>query len=258
MSDLRIWVEDYSRVLWRSLPLLWTAAPQEMVFLIAVTLLQGFLPGVSVWITKLVVDTVATALTTGKALDDSILWLLVAAWVGALLLENLLYPWILALQGNLNDKLAAHISLLLMRKADSFSDLSRFEDAEFYDELQLLQQQVSYKPLNLVENLVELSRSLITLIVVIGLLIPLAVWIPLVIAIATIPQIVVSSQYGREIWITLFENSPQARKMQYYTSVMLTDTYAKEIRLFQLGAFFYAALRTSISIFTSIYAAFAR
>jgi ATP-binding cassette subfamily B protein len=238
MSDLRVWVGDYTRVLWRSLPLLWTAAPQEMVFLIAVTLLQGFLPGVSVWITKLVVDTVATALTTGKVLDDSILWYLVAAWVGALLLETLLYPWIFALQGNLNDKLTAHISLLLMRKADSFADLSRFEDAEFYDELQLLQQQVSYKPLNLVENLVELSRSLITLIVVIGLLIPLAFWIPIVIAIATIPQIVVSSQYGREIWITLFENSPQARRMQYYTSVMLTDTYAKEIRLFQLGAFF--------------------
>ncbi|MDM3844877.1 MAG: ABC transporter ATP-binding protein [Aphanizomenon gracile PMC638.10] len=238
MSDLRVWVGDYTRVLWRSLPLLWTAAPQEMVFLIAVTLLQGFLPGVSVWITKLVVDTVATALTTGKVLDDSILWYLVAAWVGALLLETLLYPWIFALQGNLNDKLTAHISLLLMRKADSFADLSRFEDAEFYDELQLLQQQVSYKPLNLVENLVELSRSLITLIVVIGLLIPLAFWIPIVIAIATIPQIVVSSQYGREIWITLFENSPQARKMQYYTTVMLTDTYAKEIRLFQLGAFF--------------------
>lgn len=238
MSDLRVWVGDYTRVLFRSLPLLWTAAPQEMVFLIAVTLLQGFLPGVSVWITKLVVDTVATALTTGKVLDDSILWYLVAAWVGALLLETLLYPWIFALQGNLNDKLTAHISLLLMRKADSFADLSRFEDAEFYDELQLLQQQVSYKPLNLVENLVELSRSLITLIVVIGLLIPLAFWIPIVIAIATIPQIVVSSQYGREIWITLFENSPQARRMQYYTSVMLTDTYAKEIRLFQLGAFF--------------------
>ncbi|MBD2629078.1 ABC transporter ATP-binding protein [Trichormus variabilis] len=238
MSDLRVWFEDYTRALFRSLPLLWTAAPQEMMFLVAVTLLQGFLPAISVWITKLVVDTVATALTSGRALDDSMLWPLVAAWVGALLLETLLYPWIFALQGNLNDKLTAHISLLLMRKADTFSDLSRFEDAEFYDELQLLQQQVSYKPLNLLENLVELGRSLVTLIVIVGLLIPLAVWIPLVIAIATIPQIVVSSQYGRAIWLTLFENSPQARRMEYYTTVMLTDTYAKEIRLFQLGAFF--------------------
>ncbi|MBE9205611.1 ABC transporter ATP-binding protein [Nostoc sp. LEGE 06077] len=238
MSDFRVWFTDYSKALFRSLPLLWTAAPREMVFLIAVTLLQGFLPAISVWITKLVVDTVATALTSGRELGYAILAPLVAGWVGALLLETLLYPWIFALQGNLNDKLTAHISLLLMEKADSFADLSRFEDSLFYDELQLLQQQVSYKPLNLLENLVELSRSFVTLIVIVGLLIPLAFWIPLVIAIATIPQIVVSSHYGKAIWLTLFEQSPQARRMQYYTSVMLTDTYAKEIRLFQLGSFF--------------------
>ncbi|RCJ18991.1 ABC transporter [Nostoc sp. ATCC 43529] len=238
MGDFRFGFTDYTRALFRSLPLLWTAAPKEMLFLIAVTLLQGILPAISVWITKLVVDTVATALTSGKELGNAILLPLVAGWVLALLLQTLLYPWLFALQGNLNDKLTAHISLLLMRKADTFPDLSRFEDSQFYDELQLLQEQVSYKPLNLLENLVELGRSLVTLIVIIGLLAPLAFWIPLVIAIATIPQIVVSSQYGKAIWLTLFENSPHARRMQYYTSVMLTDTYAKEIRLFKLGSFF--------------------
>ncbi|MBD2507103.1 ABC transporter ATP-binding protein [Nostoc muscorum FACHB-395] len=238
MSDLRVWLAGYTKALFRSLPLLWTAAPREIVLLIAVTILQGFLPAISVWITKLVVDTVATALISGRELGYATLAPLVAGWVGALLLESLLYPWVLALQGNLNDKLTAHISLLLMRKADTFSDLSRFEDSLFYDELQLLQQQVGYKPLNLLENLVESGRSLVTLIVIVGLLVPLAFWIPLVIAIATIPQIVVSSQYGKAIWLNLFENSPQARRMEYYTSVMLTDTYAKEIRLFKLGSFF--------------------
>ncbi|BBD60312.1 ABC transporter ATP-binding protein [Nostoc sp. HK-01] len=240
MSDLRVWFADYTKALFRSLPLLWTAAPREMIFLIAVTLLQGFLPAISVWITKLVVDTVAAALTSGRELGYAMLVPLVAGWVGALLLETLLYPWVFALQGDLNDKLTAHISLLLMSKADSFADLSRFEDSVFYDELQLLQQQIGYKPLSLLENLVELSRSFVTLIVIVGLLVPLAFWIPLVIAIATIPQIVVSSQYGKTIWLTLFEHSPEARRMQYYTSVMLTDTYAKEIRLFQLGSFFIA------------------
>ncbi|PHJ69262.1 ABC transporter [Nostoc linckia z18] len=238
MSDFRVGFKEYTRVLFRSLPLLWTAAPKEMLVLVAVTLLQGILPAISVWITKLVVDTVATALTSGKELGNAMLLPLVAAWVAALLLQTLLYPWIFALQGNLNDKLTAHISLLLMHKADSFPDLSRFEDSQFYDELQLLQEQINYKPLNLLNNLVELGRSLVTLIVIVGLLAPLAFWIPLVIGIATIPQIVVSSQYGRAIWLTLFENSPHARRMQYYTSVMLTDTYAKEIRLFKLGSFF--------------------
>ncbi|OCQ90002.1 ABC transporter [Nostoc sp. MBR 210] len=238
MSDFRVWFADYAKALFRSLPLLWQAAPREMIFLSAVTLLQGVLPAISVWITKLVIDTVALALTSGRELGYAVLIPLVLGWVGALLLETMLYPWILALQGNLNDKLTAHISLLLMRKADNFADLSRFEDSLFYDELQLLQQQVGYKPLGLLENLVELSRSFVTLIVIVGLLVPLAFWIPLVIAIATVPQIVVSSQYGKAIWLTLFENSPQARRMEYYTSLMLTDSYAKEIRLFQLSSFF--------------------
>lgn len=174
MSDLRVWLAGYTKALFRSLPLLWTAAPREIVLLIAVTVLQGFLPAISVWITKLVVDTVATALISGRELGYATLAPLVAGWVGALLLESLLYPWVLALQGNLNDKLTAHISLLLMRKADTFSDLSRFEDSLFYDDLQLLQQQVGYKPLNLLENLVESGRSLVTLIVIVGLLVPLA------------------------------------------------------------------------------------
>ncbi|MBH8572075.1 ABC transporter ATP-binding protein [Nostocaceae cyanobacterium CENA369] len=238
MSDLRIWFEVYTKALFRSLPLLWTAAPKEIVFLVAVTLFQGFLPALSVWITKLVVDTVATALSTREELGYATLVPLLIGWVGALLLQTLLDPWRLALQGNLNDKLTAHISLMLMSKAKTFPDLSRFEDSKFYDELQLLQEQVRYQPLNLLANLVELGRSFVTLVVMVGLLIPLAFWIPLVIAIATVPQVVVSSQYGKTIWLTLFENSPYARRMQYYTSVMLTDSYAKEIRLFQLSSFF--------------------
>ncbi|UKO96636.1 ABC transporter ATP-binding protein [Nostoc sp. UHCC 0870] len=238
MSDLRVWFEVYTKALFRSLPLVWTAAPKEIFVLIVLTLLQGFLPAVSIWITKLVVDTVATELSAGRVLGWTILLPLVGGWVGALLLETLLDPWRTALQGNLNDKLMAHMSLKLMRKADTLPDLSRFEDAEFYDELQLLQEQINYQPLNLLENLVELGRSLVTLVVMVALLIPLTFWIPLVIAIATIPQVVVSAQYGKAIWLTLFENSPQARRMKYYTSVMLSDTYAKETRLFQLGSFF--------------------
>jgi ATP-binding cassette subfamily B protein len=174
----------------------------------------------------------------------------IEGWVGALLLTTLLDPWRTALQGNLNDKLMAHMSLMLMRKANTLPDLSRFEDSQFYDELQLLQERVGYQPLNLLENLVELGRSLVTVVVMVALLIPLGFWIPLVIAIATIPQVVVSTQYGKTIWLTLFENSPQARRMEYYTSVMLTDTYAKETRLFQLGSFF---IERYLQAFRSLY-----
>ena len=241
MNDFRgrlEFVSNYTRPLFRSLPFLWTVAPRETVFLIIAILLQGLAPALSVLITKLVVDTIATALTEGRELGNVLIGSLVAGWIGALLLEVLLNPWIAAVRGNLGDKLTAHVNLLLMGKADTFPDLSRFEDPEFYDKLQVLLKLVSYQPMSLLQTLAQGARSLVTLVAMVGLLTPLGFWIPLVILLATIPQIVVSLHYENQIWLTLFENSPQARRMQYYTSVMLTDTYAKEVRLFKLGSLF--------------------
>ncbi|MBD6617651.1 ABC transporter ATP-binding protein [Komarekiella sp. 'clone 1'] len=256
MTSFRSWLEpvrEYTKALFRALRLLWTAAPRETVFMAIAILLQGLVPALSIWISKLVVDTVAAALTQNENLEQVSVVILVAGWIGALLLELLLNPWVEAAQGNINDKLTAHISLLLMRKADTFADLSRFEDSEFYDELQLLQKEVSYQPLNLLQNLSGGTQSLITLVAMIVLLIPLGLWIPLVIAIAAIPQVVVSFQYEKQIWLTLFENSPQARRMQYCTSVMLTDTHAKEVRLFKLGSFFISMyLRAFQSLYQSM------
>jgi ATP-binding cassette subfamily B protein len=231
-------VRSYSGALFRSLPFLWTAASKETVFMVTAVLLQGIVPALSIWITKQVVDTVATGLTQGRELSSTLLASLVAAWIGALLLEAFLSPWVRAVQGNLGEKLTAHINLLLLHKADSFADLNRFEDPKFYDELQMLQQQVNYQPLSLIANLAEGGRTFLTLLAMVGLLAPLGLGIPFVIAIATLPQIYVSFQYEMTIWETTFEKSPQARRMQYCNSVMLTDTYAKEVRLFKLGSFF--------------------
>ncbi len=231
-------VHSYTKTFCRSLPFLWTAAPRETVFMIIGVFLQGIVPAISIWITKQVVDTVATALEQGKEISLEILVGLVAGWVGALLLEALLRPWMSAIQGNLGEKLTAHINLLLMRKADTFPDLNRFEDSKFYDELQILKEQISYQPMSFIANLAGGGSSLFTLITMVVLLFPLGFWIPLIIIITTLPQIYVSFQYEMIIWGTMYEKSPEARRMQYCSSVMLTDTYAKEVRLFKLGSLF--------------------
>ncbi|NJM74000.1 MAG: ABC transporter ATP-binding protein [Scytonema sp. RU_4_4] len=231
-------VRSYTKTFCRSLPFLWTAAPRETILMIVGVLLQGTVPAINVWITKQVVDTVATALNQGKEISSVLLASLVAAWVGALLLEVLLRPWMSAIQGNLGEKLTAHINLLLMRKADTFPDLNRFEDQKFYDELRLLQEQVSYQPMNFIGNLAEGGSSLFTLVTMVVLLFPLGFWIPFAIIVTALPQIYVSFHYETIIWGAMYEKSPEARRMQYCSSVMLTDTYAKEVRLFKLGSLF--------------------
>lgn len=222
----------------RSLSLLWSAAPKEASFITLLIVLRGLLPAASISISKLVVDRVAISLAGSGELGLLSIGILVAGWVGVLLLEDVLTPWMEVIQGNLNDKLTAHISLLLMDKANSFPDLSRFEDSKFYDELQILQRKLTYQPFQLLQSLAEGGRSFVTLSTMVVLLAPLEIWIPLLMIVAIIPQMIVSLQYEMQIWLTQYGKSPQSRRMQYCTSVLLTDTYAKEVRLFQLGSFF--------------------
>ncbi len=228
---------NYAGVFCRSVAVLWTAAPKETFYVTISFLLQGAIPAAGVWITKQVVDTVTAALTQGRQVDSTTGGMLIAAWIAALLVESLLTPWDSLAQGNLNEKLTAHINLLLMRKADSFLDLTRFEDSRFYDQLQLIKQEAAYQPSYLLQLISAGGRELFTTLAMFVLLFPLGWWVPLLILIATLPQSYVSLKLREKSWELAAGKSPQARRMEYCTSVMLTDTYAKEVRLFGLGNF---------------------
>lgn len=230
-------VHGYSNVLFRSLCILWKISPRETAFLLATLVLQGIIPAVSVWITKQVVDTVSVSLAQEQELGLGVLIALVAAWSGAILLGALLSPWEETAQGNLYEKTIAHFNLLLMQKSEDLPDLSRFEDSHFYDELQFLQQQVGRKPLELLSSLSFGGRALFTTISMLWLLTLVSWWLPILILIATLPQAYVSLQLSSQVVEMTLGKSPQSRRMDYCAAVMLSDTYAKEVRLFQLGPF---------------------
>jgi ATP-binding cassette subfamily B protein len=233
-----ILVTYYVRILGRSLPLLWVAAPKETGFLATTLLLQSVIPAVSVWINKQVVDNIAFILSPGVSPSIWAFAGLVGAWAIATFLESFLPPWSELANINLEEKLTAHLQLRLMEKVDIFVDLVRFEDASFYDELQVIQESVAHEPASLLAALSQITRELLTVVTMLVLLAPLGWWVPLLVLATSFPQIYVSFRIRWELWDAMSNNSPQSRRMQYYASIMLTDTYAKEVRLFGLGDFF--------------------
>ncbi len=228
----------YGKIFFRSLPLLWVAAPKEVTFLIFARLIQAIIPGISIWINKQVVDNVAATI---NATESSNFWtpiVLVAGWIGAILLQNLLSPWEQAANSNAGQKITAHINLLLIDRANSFKDLIRFEDSQFYDELQLIQQEVNHRPITLLGTIFGIFQNSVTLITMLFLLAPVGWWIPLLILFTSLPQAYFSFKIQMDMWKLMSRKSPQSRRMQYYSSLLLTDTYAKEVRLFGLGSLF--------------------
>jgi ATP-binding cassette, subfamily B, bacterial len=241
---------DYSKSLLQFLAIIRDSAPGAAVFIAIALLLQGTIPAASVWITKQIVDAVATA-TQREYLSARLFWSLIVAWVGLLLLSNALNPWVTALQGNLNDKLNAHLNLLLIRKAGKLPDLSRFEDPRFYDELQLIRTQI-FQPFGLLASLYRGGPQLLTIITMFGLLIPIGWWIPVLILATTFPQTYISLQLQKKAWDVATLKSSESRNLQYCQFVMLTDTYAKEVLLFRLGPFF---SKQYVEVFQNVYRA---
>lgn len=234
----------YLAGLTRSLALLRAAAPAEAAFMLAALILQGAIPALLIWVTKSIIDFVMNAVTTGSVQTADFLPA-VLLWIAALLLESSLAPWIAAAQGNLNEKLTAHVNLVLMDKADSLPDLSRFETTGFYDELQILRDQAAYQPVNLIVYLANGLRELVVVISVLALLATVALWIPLLILVTSLPHAIVLFQLQRNSWETMVWKSPQARLMQYLSSLLLTDTNAKESRLFGFGGWLMGRYRSA-------------
>jgi ATP-binding cassette, subfamily B, bacterial len=229
-------IQRFLQVFAKSIALLWSAAPVLTVLLIICQLLQGLAPAVSVWIVKQVVDTISAALTQKVNISTNITFLL-TGWIAALMLESLLPPWVTVIQSNLNERLMGHINLKLMQKANTFEDLQAFEDTQFYDRLQILREEANQKPLYLLAGLGYLGKELATILTIAGLLSSLGWWVPTLLFAVSLPQAYISFRLEESAWRITEGKSQQMRRMDYFSSILLTDTYAKEVRLFGLGKF---------------------
>ncbi|MEM7063914.1 MAG: ABC transporter ATP-binding protein [Cyanobacteria bacterium P01_B01_bin.77] len=227
----------YGKLFSRYVALLWETAPRGTIFLIIILLAESLVPAVAVSINKQVVDTVA-ALTPGGDINWLIVFVIISLWIFIVVLENISNPWVNVASLNLADELTANINLKLMEKADSFVDITNFEDTEFYDKLSILQARAGSEPFGILNRLLKVFSQLITLITMLVLLSTVSLWIPLLIVATYLPQTFASFQIELEIWNTTFKKSSQVRRMSYYSNLMLTDTYAKEVRLFGLYPLF--------------------
>jgi len=153
-------------------------------------------------------------------------------------LDFLLVPWVAYLQGSVNEKLTARVHLLLMEKAAGLPDLTPFEDAGFYDELQVLRDQAPYQPLNLLVFFGNAFRGGIAVAGVLLLLLTLAPVFPLLLLLATLPQALLTFRLQKGVWEAVLFSAPEARRMRYYAEALLNPEAAKEVRLFGLLPFF--------------------
>jgi len=143
----------------------------------------------------------------------------------------------------LQERLSIHVQLQIMDHANSL-DLADFENATYYDQLQQAQRESSRRPVQMVSQVFGLVRSLITFGTMIALLASLSWWIAAAALLSPIPAFISDSRYGWQGFGMMRRQSPIRRAMSYLTTLMTTDQYAKEVKLFTAGDHFIERYRT--------------
>ncbi len=222
----------------RVLQLVWATSRSLTSGLAATNLLQSVIPVIQVWLAGQLIDSVVDGYNAGGDSEH------VRHVIFLAILQLLIFLCSSMLQavGNisqqlLQERVAIHVQTQIMQHANSL-DLADFENATYYDQLQEAEREAQRRPVQMVSQVFGLIRSLITFGSMIALLASLSWWIAALTLLSPIPAFISDSRYGWWGFQMMRRQSPVRRAMNYLSSLMTTDQYVKEVKLFTAGDHF--------------------
>jgi ATP-binding cassette subfamily B protein len=222
----------------RALKLVWEAAARWTLVWATLLVLQGLLPGASVYLTKWVLDAASEAIGQGLAWSNV---QLVAIPGGLMALVLLLQEVARAANGWIQraqiEYVEDYIKRLIHEQAGSL-DLAFYESSDYYDTLHQATTQASGKSLEVLMQLGGLIQNSITLVTIAAILVPYGLWIPIVLIFSTLPALYVVVKHNRRHHDWWERRTTEQRRARYYDMMLTYDFAAQEIRAFDLGDHF--------------------
>ena len=244
-SDSKPFMQQFTetrRLLWLAVQLVWRASPRLLVGILLLLMLQALLLPLQLALSRAVIDRAAFDLGLFTDLDSMAIQLPLPAWIGlaaaALALGQLIQPFSSTFQSLAGDRLTGYVAEQLIRAANRWQGLARFEDPGFADDLQRARKHAARGALDLMvyggRAVVELFTATSLALVLLGLH-PL---VPLLLILATLPQMRQQWEYGHHTVSHLYVQTAEARRLEYSREVLLTPETAKDVHLYGLGSFF--------------------
>jgi len=219
----------------RALRLVWESSASWTAASFVLLLLQGVLPLATLYLMKLIVDSVTLSKSgpEGSGFDGILLLISIAG------LLALFSSFCRTAGGVVSEHQASlvsdHIQDTLHAKSVEI-DLEYYENASYYDALHRAQQEAPFRPARIVRGLAQLLQSAVSLLAVLGLLIAFSWNLAAVLLVAAIPGVFVRLHYSDELYRWQKEATKRERKALYLHWMLTSDAHAKEVRIFDLGS----------------------
>src|SRR6266576_3539571 len=201
------------------LRLVWEASRPTTIGLFATTAIAGIIPTISVGITLMLTNAVVAGININAFhVPDRVAF----ATLGV--------PW-------LPGPTLTAVQMIVLEKAASL-DLPFYEDPASYDLLRRAQNDSINRPVLMIATAFGLLQTILTFGTMIVLLFGVSWILGIVVLISPIPAFIADTRYGWRGYNIARWRSRLLRRMQYMVSLVTTDSFAKEVKLFGLGQYF--------------------
>ncbi|MBE9205420.1 ABC transporter ATP-binding protein [Nostoc sp. LEGE 06077] len=221
-----------------ALRLVWQSSPGWTIARVVLLTIQGILPVVSIYLSKLIIDAVAANVSLAdKALAFRNVLILIVIAGGVTLLTTLANSLTELVTTAHSQRVTDYMQGIINAKSIE-ADLEYYENSLYYDTLQRAQQEAPYRPPQILNRLAQIGQNSISLVAMIGLLLTLHWGILGVLFVAALPAMLVRVKYSRIMYDWQRKWTPMQRQGFYLAWMLTSDQFAKEIRLFDLGHYF--------------------
>ena len=222
----------------RALRLVWQTAPTWTLVNSLLVFVQGVLPLVSLYLMKRILDAVSASLAAphpASAFQPVVFWILLAGGVAAF---TALIRSISEYASEAHALQVTHAVADILHAQSIAVDLEYYEDPGYYDTLHRAQKEAPFRPTRIVNGLILAAQNGISLLGIVGLVISFNGLLALVLLLAALPGALTRLKYSRRLYGFDQDQTEKERRTWYDHNVLTDVHYAKEVRLFSLGALF--------------------
>lgn len=218
-------LNQYFKELIQTYRLFFKSAPLVATCVLLLAPLQAVIPLLAVSAGQKVIDQVT---------NHSPFMEMIIVWIVATAFQQFLPSLSTMVQGVLTDKLTGFINISLMKKSADLQSISIFDDSKYFDDLQMLRDDASWRPVNLIVFGVSVLQSFLTLAFMLIYLARYNWWLALLLLVVMVPQSISYYRIQQQSFETMVERSKNARYLHYYSGLLLDRRDAKEVRLFNM------------------------
>lgn len=221
-----------------ALKLVWQAGPGRAILSTALIIIQSVLPVITLYLIKLIVDEVTFSISApDKTAAFEQIIVLIALAAGIALLQAFCQLTAGFVREAQSLYVTDYVTNIIHEKSIDV-DLAYYENPDYFNTFHRAQQQGPYRPTRIVNGLMQIGQSGISLLAMVGLLFSFHWGTAGLLFLAAIPGLVVRLKYTGILFKWQQNATQKERKAGYFSSMLTGEAHAKEIRLFGIGRLF--------------------